>query len=174
MLEMTLIPSDNRAAQVLARTYPGGETAFLAAAQTKIDKLGLTHMHMEEPTGYSKNNVASATDLARLTQVAMTYPELLHVASAATTSKAKMMSLHGAKSQETSHQNTNILVGQKDWDIQISKTGFTRDAGRCILMHLNIAGKAITMVLLGAGELAQRTDDILHIREAIEQESISS
>ncbi|MFZ6861355.1 M56 family metallopeptidase [Undibacterium sp. Ji67W] len=174
MLEMTLIPSDNRAAQVLARTYPGGEAAFLAAAQTKIEKLGLSHMHMEEPTGYSKNNVASATDLARLTQVAMTYPELLHVASAAATSKAKLMASHGAKSQETSHQNTNILVGQKDWDIQISKTGFTRDAGRCILMHLNIAGKAITLVLLGASELAQRTDDIVRIREAIEQESVSS
>ena len=174
ILEMSLIPSDNRAAQVLARSYPGGQVAFLAAAQHKIEALGLSHMHMDEPTGFSKRNVASAADLARLTQVAMRYPDLMRIMSAAATSKAHFARVASTKQQEMTRQNTNPLVGQKDWDIQLSKTGTTRDAGRCILMHLNIAGKAITMVLMGAEDLDQRFEDVLHIRRAIEQGSTSS
>ena len=169
MLEMSLIPSDNRAAQVLARTFPGGEAAFLAAVQNKIEKLGLTHMHMDEPTGYSKRNVASAADIAHLTQAAMTYPELVKITSAASTSLARWPQVEHGKLKELARQNTNPLVGQKEWDIQLSKTGTTRDAGRCILMHLNIAGKAITLVLLGAEDLERRTEDVFQIRHALEQ-----
>ena len=171
MMEMMLIPSDNRAAQVLARTYPGGESAFLRAVQQKIAFLGLSSMHMEEPTGYSKQNVASAADLAHLTQVAMAYPALVNIASAASTFSIQVHAQAAGLHQRglVARQNTNVLVGQKDWDIQLSKTGFTQDAGRCILMHLHIAGRAITMVLLGAESLQSRTDDIVHIRQAIEQ-----
>src|SRR5450830_41226 len=165
MLEMMLIPSDNRAAQVLARTFPGGEQAFLMAAQRKIEALALTHMHMEEPAGYSKQNVASAADLARLTQEATHYPELVHIASAASTFS------NDPHHRVAARDNTNVLVGQKEWDIHVSKTGFTREAGRCILMHLQVAGRAITMVLMGADSLEGRAADIVNIRQAIERNS---
>src|SRR5450830_1395481 len=165
MLEMMLIPSDNRAAQVLARTFPGGEQVFLMAAQRKIEALALTHMHMEEPAGYSKQNVASAADLARLTQEATHYPELVHIASAASTFS------NDPHHRVAARDNTNVLVGQKEWDIHVSKTGFTREAGRCILMHLQVAGRAITMVLMGADSLEGRAADIVNIRQAIERNS---
>jgi D-alanyl-D-alanine endopeptidase (penicillin-binding protein 7) len=70
------------------------------------------------------------------------------------------------------YHNTNRLVGAKGWDIGLSKTGYTQEAGRCLIMRIKAAGKNATMVLLNAGASSARILDALNIRRFITGRSI--
>src|SRR5512143_2406522 len=63
MLQLALMASENRAASSLARHYPGGTAAFVAAMNAKAASLGMTHTHYEDSTGLSPGNVSTARDL---------------------------------------------------------------------------------------------------------------
>jgi D-alanyl-D-alanine carboxypeptidase/D-alanyl-D-alanine endopeptidase (penicillin-binding protein 7) len=58
-------------------------------------------------------------------------------------------------------------VGAKGWDIGLSKTGYTNEAGRCLIMRITAAGKNATVVLLNASGSAARISDALNIRRFI-------
>jgi D-alanyl-D-alanine carboxypeptidase len=66
MLQIALMSSENRAASALARHYPGGYAAFMAAAAAKVKALGMTQTVIVEPTGLSPQNVSTAADLMKL------------------------------------------------------------------------------------------------------------
>ena len=157
LLELALMASDNHAASALARHYPGGLPAFHAAVQRKIASLGLTHTVIEEPTGLSPANVSSAQDLARLLRAAAAYPLIAEI----TSRRSQMVSVNG---RPLVVHNTNPLVGAPGWNIVLSKTGFTNEAGRCLSMRLQAAGRTVSVVLLGAVSSAQRAVDALQIR----------
>ena len=59
--------------------------------------------------------------------------------------------------------NTNRLVGSPGWDILLSKTGYTNEAGRCLVMRLRTAGKTVLVVLLNASAGAGRTLDAMNV-----------
>jgi len=63
MLKLALMSSENRAASVLARNYPGGMAAAVAAMNAKARKLGMTHTTFRDPTGLNSENVSTARDL---------------------------------------------------------------------------------------------------------------
>ena len=44
--------------------------------------------------------------------------------------------------------NTNRLLKNKSWDINVSKTGYIMEAGRCLVMRATIEGELISIVLL--------------------------
>jgi serine-type D-Ala-D-Ala endopeptidase (penicillin-binding protein 7) len=157
LLGLALIASDNHAAAALARNYPGGPDAFAQATQRKIGTLGLTHTTLVEPTGLSPDNHASALDMVKLMQATQAYPLIARVTSQRT--QAVLVS-----GQPWAVRNTNRLVGTPGWDILASKTGFTNDAGRCLTMRLRVAGRTISLVLIGAPAAATRSRDALNIR----------
>lgn len=160
VLQLALMSSDNRAAAALARTYPGGTPGFKAAVKRKIAALGMSQTHIEEPTGLSPNNRSSAADLVKMATAAARYPEITR-----STSEAKeLISING---REVEYRNTNRLVGAKGWDISLSKTGYTQEAGRCLVMKVKAAGKNATMVLLNAGASSARIMDALNIRRYV-------
>ena len=76
MLRLALMSSENRAASSLARTYPGGTRAFVAAMNAKAAALGMTHTRYADPTGLSAQNVSTANDLALLVAAAAEYPQI--------------------------------------------------------------------------------------------------
>ncbi len=158
LLELSLIASDNRATSALARHYPGGLNAFHAALDTKIAALGLAHTAIEEPTGLSPRNRSTAEDMVRVLRAAAAYPEIARI-----TSKDQ----HAVKLGERRVwrvRNTNRFVGAQGWNISLSKTGFTREAGRCLTMRLEEAGRTVVVVLMGAVGSKQRAVDALNIR----------
>jgi D-alanyl-D-alanine endopeptidase (penicillin-binding protein 7) len=157
LIELALIASDNHAAAALARAYPGGLEAFVAATQRKVEDLGLTSTSLEEPTGLSAANHASALDMAKVVQATANYPLIAEITSKRTHS----VSINGRL--RTVH-NTNGLVGRPGWEILTSKTGFTNDAGRCLTMRLRAAGRTVTVVLIGAVASSVRSVDALNIR----------
>ena len=71
MLRLALMASENRAASALARHFPGGSDAFIAATNAKAASLGMTRSHFDDSTGLSPSNVSTARDLATLAALLM-------------------------------------------------------------------------------------------------------
>src|SRR2546430_17738819 len=66
LLRLALMSSENRAASSLARHYPGGTPAFVAAMNAKAAALQMTNTHYVDATGLSADNVSTANYPARL------------------------------------------------------------------------------------------------------------
>lgn len=163
VLQLALMSSDNRAAASLARTYPGGNAAFAEAVNAKIHALGMHNTIIEEPTGLSANNRSTATDLIKMAMAASQYEDISRI----TTDSRDLINING---REVEYRNTNRFVGTKGWDILLSKTGFTNEAGRCLIMTINTAGKKAILVLLNAKESSARGLDALNIRRVLGNE----
>jgi len=157
LLALALMASDNHAAAALARSYPGGMPAFLDAVWHKGQALGLTQTIIVEPTGLSAQNLSSAVDWARVLLAASAYPDIERI----TRRTHETVQVNGRSRLVF---NTNKLVGQAGWDILLSKTGFTDEAGRCLSMRMQEAGRVVRLVLLGGHEPGSRALDVLNIR----------
>jgi D-alanyl-D-alanine endopeptidase (penicillin-binding protein 7) len=156
LLGLALMSSDNHAAAALARSYPGGLEAFGAAMQQKLQELDLDQTVIEEPTGLSSGNHASAVDLVKVLRAAAAYPDIAQV----TTQSSDIVEVNGRQRQ---FRNTNGFVGKPGWGILLSKTGFTNEAGRCLVMRLEAAGRTVLVVLMGARATAARSLDALNV-----------
>jgi len=163
VLRLALMSSDNRAAASLARTFNGGPVAFKAAVRAKIAALGMTNTVIEEPTGLSPNNRSTAQDLIKMATAASTYPQIAQI----TTESSDFINING---RNVEYRNTNRLVGAKGWEIGLSKTGYTEEAGKCLIMQIKSAGKNATLVLLNAKASSARIMDALNIRRFISGE----
>ena len=159
-LQLALMSSNNSAAYALAHDYPGGFRAFQAAMRAKIATLGLKHTTIEEPTGLSPLNTSTASDVSVMVNAAARYPAIVR----ATTAPRSVVPIDG---KLVEYQNTNPLVGQKGWDIALSKTGFTDAAGRCLIMRLRSVRDSVTMVFLDAGPAAFPARDAINIRRLL-------
>ena len=162
VLHLALMSSDNRAAASLARTYPGGNPAFLQAVNKKIQALGLRNTVIHEATGLSPDNVSSASDLAKMALAASKYPDIARI----TTDRTDSVRLNG---RTVLFRNTNRLVGAPGWDVLLSKTGFTNEAGHCLIMRFRQAGARATLVLLNAGASSARIFDARKLRQLLER-----
>jgi D-alanyl-D-alanine endopeptidase (penicillin-binding protein 7) len=158
LLELALMASENRAAHALARSYPGGIPAFVAAMNQKARALGMTSSHFVEPTGLSSNDVSTAQDLVKLVRAGERY-ELIRQF---TTTSSHDVDVLG---RTVRFANTNRLVGSDNWDISLSKTGFINEAGRCLVMQARIEGRALTIVLLDSLGKLTRIGDANRIRK---------
>jgi D-alanyl-D-alanine carboxypeptidase/D-alanyl-D-alanine endopeptidase (penicillin-binding protein 7) len=160
LLERALLASDNHAASSLARHFPGGMPAFLDAARQKIAALGLVRTTLAEPTGLSPENRSTAADLVAVVSAASAYPDIARITSQAQRTEQP----HG---EADLVRNTNHLVGRKGWDILLSKTGFTNEAGRCLVMRLRSAGRTVLVVLMDAAAGTGRTLDALNVNRLV-------
>ncbi|MGX9730393.1 M56 family metallopeptidase [Janthinobacterium aestuarii] len=160
LLQLALLPSENRAAAALARTYPGGSAAFNDALQAKIRSLGLRRTTLLDPVGSSPANTSTASEVAKIVAAAARYPDIARITShpqASVAVNGKTRTLH----------NTNPLVGGKGWDIVLSKTGSSHEAGSCLSMRMRSGGKHVTVVLLDADGAQRRSLDAGHIRDTL-------
>jgi D-alanyl-D-alanine endopeptidase (penicillin-binding protein 7) len=145
MLRMALMSSENRAASALGRHYPGGRPAFIKAMQTKASKLGMKNTHFADTTGLSPKNTSTAEDLVKMVTAASRYQTIRNF----TTTEKNQVRFH-KPDYSLGFNNTNALVRNKAWDINVSKTGYTNEAGRCLVMMANVARRPVVMVLLDA------------------------
>jgi D-alanyl-D-alanine endopeptidase (penicillin-binding protein 7) len=164
-LLLTLMSSDNRCARALGRTYPGGMENFVSAMNEKAQSLGLKETHFIEPTGLSSSNVSSARDLVQLVDAAYQY-ELIREF---TTCKRTVIDT-GKRVRE--FYNTNRLVQNPGWTIGLSKTGFIRASGRCLVMQAEVAQRSLIIVLLDSYGKLTRIGDANRIRQWLEQMSL--
>lgn len=163
MLQLALMSSENRAAYALASNYPGGQSAFIKAMNTKSLSLGLMHTRFAEPTGLMYQNVSTAEDLYKLVSAAYQYPEIRN----ATTTASYEVYVDG-REKPTEFRNTNSLVRGGEWDIGLSKTGYINEAGRCLVMQAKLAGEPMIVVFLDASGTNKRIGDANRVRKWIE------
>jgi D-alanyl-D-alanine endopeptidase (penicillin-binding protein 7) len=161
MLHLALMASENRAANALGRHYEGGMEAFVAAMNQRAQGLGMTDTHYVEPTGLSSKNQSSAHDLAILVGEAHQNAVLREFSTSADAKVAvgkRIMQFH----------NTNGLVHSRQWDIGLQKTGYISEAGRCVVMQAQLAGRKLIMVLLDSTGKYSRIGDAERIRKWLE------
>ncbi|WP_093416322.1 MULTISPECIES: D-alanyl-D-alanine endopeptidase [unclassified Pseudomonas] len=163
MLLITLMSSENRAAASLAHHYPGGYGAFIAAMNAKAKALGMTSTRYVEPTGLSIHNVSTARDLSKLLQAARKYPML----SELSTTKEKTVAFRKPNYTLGFH-NTDHLVKKANWDIQLTKTGFTNQAGHCLVLVTRMGDRPVSLVILDAFGKYTHFADASRIRQWVE------
>ncbi|CAM3092332.1 MULTISPECIES: D-alanyl-D-alanine endopeptidase [Pseudomonas] len=163
MLLITLMSSENRAAASLAHHYPGGYAAFIAAMNAKAKALGMTSTRYVEPTGLSIHNVSTARDLSKLVQAARKYPMLTQLS----TTKEKTVSFR-KPSYTLGFSNTDHLVNRANWDIKLTKTGFTNQAGHCLVLVTSMGNRPVSLVILDAFGKFTHFADASRIRKWIE------
>jgi D-alanyl-D-alanine endopeptidase (penicillin-binding protein 7) len=163
MLWLALMASENRAASSLARHYPGSTPAFVAAMNVKALSLGMTRTHYSDPTGLSAENVSTASDLALLVTAAARHPLIREFSTAG----SHYVEVQPA-GQWLGFSNTNNLVKNAQWDIQLSKTGYIREAGKCLVMLATIASKPFVIVLLDSAGKFTRLGDAHRVRYWLE------
>jgi serine-type D-Ala-D-Ala endopeptidase (penicillin-binding protein 7) len=167
MLQLALMSSENRAASVLGRNYPGGLQAFITAMNAKAMDLGMIHSRFADPTGLDSENISTAEDLVKMVRAAYQYPDIRRV----TTTASQEVPINGLR-RPVNFLNTNVLVRNSDWVIGLSKTGFINEAGRCLVMQAEIAGQPLIIVLLDSYGKYSRIGDANRIRKWIESSNM--
>ena len=160
-LHLALMSSENRAAQLLGRTYPGGLPAFTEAMNAKARMLGMSDSHFVDPTGLSPDNRSSANDLVRLVKAAYEHEVIREY------SVSGELALPVGR-RTVRYSSTNRLTSNPDWEIGLQKTGYISAAGRCLVMQAVIEGRRVVMVLLDSVGKYSRIADAQRIRDWLE------
>lgn len=140
LLQLAIVHSDNRAAESLCIHYPGGRDNCIRAMNEKARYLGMIKTNFVDPTGIGNENSSTAYDLIKLVRASQFYPEIV---------KASQMSEVKIKLRKKwlVFRNTNPIIGKRH-EFIVSKTGYIRAAGGCIVMMLDTdIGRRIVVVL---------------------------
>ena len=140
LIQLALVKSDNHAAQVLCENYVGGRDGCVRAMNTKARELELPNTRFIEPTGLSVMNVSTAQELVKLVMAAQHYT-IINKASQSSEVKIKL------RKKWLIFRNTNPIIGKRH-NFIVSKTGYIRASGGCIVMMLDTdIGRRIVVVL---------------------------
>jgi len=123
----------------------------------------MLNTHFADATGLDSNNLSTAEDLARMVQAAAGYAQIREL-----TTRAEAEVAPYAGGGVLPYRNTNPLVRNGTWEVELSKTGYTDDAGRCLVMQANIAGKRVRIVLLDSSGKLSPVGDSNRLRKWIE------
>jgi len=157
-LHLALMSSENRAAQLLGRTYPGGLDSFVEAMNAKARMLDMSDSHFADPTGLSAENRSSAADLVKLVKAAYEHEVIREhsISGELAVPVGRRMVRYG---------NTNRLTANPEWEIGLQKTGYISAAGRCLVMQAVVEGQRVVMVLLDSVGKYSRLGDAQRIRD---------
>jgi serine-type D-Ala-D-Ala endopeptidase (penicillin-binding protein 7) len=161
LLHLALMSSENRAAHALGRTFPGGLDVFVSRMNARAQQLGMRDTRYVEPTGLSSHNQSSAHDLATLVGEAYKEPVLRELS----TSPGREIEV-GRRTLQ--YNNTNRLVKSPQWDIGLQKTGYISEAGQCLVMQAQVAGRKLIMVFLDSAGKLSRIADAERVRRWLE------
>ncbi|MEJ8567986.1 serine hydrolase [Elongatibacter sediminis] len=145
LIMLALMSSENRAAAALGRSWPEGRDAFVEAMNRKAAALDMTDSRFADPAGLSPDNLSTARDLARMITAADGYPL---IREATTTRRIEVRPWRNRG--PLTYVNTNRLLKNANWQIELSKTGYLNESGRCLVMRANIGGEDLSIVLLNS------------------------
>ena len=164
LLLLALMASENRAALALGRNYPGHRIAFVEQMNAKARALGMTHTHFVDPAGLSSLDVSSPSDLRLLLKAANAQPLIREY-----TTRPQYVVRVGKRN--VTFINSNRLVRHSGrWDIEMQKTGYTNEAGRCLVMRARVAGRRLAMIFLNSFGKLTRYGDASRVRQRLEIE----
>jgi len=151
-----LVPSANNAAKALARSTGLTNGAFVAEMNRKAKDLGMADTRFVEPTGLASGNVSTPADYLKLAR-SLAKNDLFRQAT--TIKKYSFSLLRGKKTIKITVANSNKIL-DSPFTITGSKTGYTTEAGRCLLISAkNKDNREVIAITMGATKAgAQWTD----------------
>jgi D-alanyl-D-alanine endopeptidase (penicillin-binding protein 7) len=160
LLSLLLIKSDNNAAEALAKSFPGGRDHFIDVMNVTAKMLGMGYTTYDDPSGLSPHNQSTAKDLTKLLHYASTYPKVKQIASMTSfilvepsvkrvAAKKKKKAKTYSSYRVITLNNTNFHLLNEYEEIEISKTGYTNPAGKCLTMFVTKNGEQFAVVILG-------------------------
>lgn len=163
LFKALLVRSNNETAELLARSYPGGRSAFIAAMNAKALDIGMINTNFDDPSGRIITNVSTAEDVGRMLMAASQYPEIRRISTYKHLEKHHVVRRHKhVKVVSNIQNNTNVMVLQAYPDVIVSKTGFTNPAGYCVGVVIEQGEHRYAVVVMGARNKFDRFD---HVRE---------
>ncbi len=139
LIQLAIVHSDNHAAELLCKNYPDGRHKCIQAMNNKAKSLGMIDTRFSDPTGLGVMNSSTAYDLIKLVRTAEHYSEIVE------SSKMSEVKIKHKK-KFLVFKNTNPLVATKEFIV--SKTGYIRAAGGCIVMMVETElGRRIVVLL---------------------------
>ena len=151
LIDLAIVHSDNEAATMLCKIYRRGYDNCIADMNHKAQVLGMIQTQFHDSTGLDNRNVSTAPDLIKLLQAAERYPEIVHASNQGVVELVK-------KKRKWKFNNTNPLVNK--YNILVSKTGYVRLSGGCLVMSAVIEGKKRLFVVLNSKTTRTRIHDM--------------
>ena len=153
-----MLRSGNDAAVALAEHVGGDKEGFAKLMNDKAEELGLKDTHFVTPHGLDDpEHYTTAYELAKITDYALKNEKFAKIVS----TKECTISINGYSKQLS---NTNELLGYLQ-GVNGVKTGFTNNAGRCLVTSVNRNNFEIITVVLGADTKKIRTSDSIKLIE---------
>lgn len=153
-----LLRSGNDAAVQIAIEIGGSLEGFAEMMNLKAKEIGLTNTHFVTPHGLDdENHYTTAYEMALLTDYALNNKEFAKIVN----TKQAIVNIN---SKTITINNTNELLGNLE-GVNGVKTGFTNNAGRCLVTSVNREGFQIITVVFGADTKKFRTKDSIELIE---------
>ena len=153
-----MLRSGNDAAVALAEHVGGSVKEFAELMNEKAIELGLTNTHFVTPHGLDDaNHYTTALELAKLTDYAMDNETFAKIVG------TKSTTIY-INNQSRQINNTNELLGVLNGVVGV-KTGFTNNAGRCLVTETKRNNMDIITIVLGADTKKDRTKDSVNLIE---------
>lgn len=153
-----MLRSGNDAAVALAEHVGGSVKGFAKLMNEKAIELGLTNTHFITPHGLDDaNHYTTALELAKLTDYAMDNETFAKIVG------TKSTTIY-INNQPRQINNTNELLGVLNGVVGV-KTGFTNNAGRCLVTETKRNNMDIITIVLGADTKKDRTKDSVNLIE---------
>ena len=152
LLYGVLLPSGADACETLARTVGGSEDGFVNMMNQKAEELGLINTHFENCTGlHNDNHYSTCRDIAILMDECLksdTFREIVTTevyTTEATTSHPEGITLYDTMLHRfTSYEMSTTL--ENGAVIEGGKTGFTDEAGQCLVSFAEYEGEEYILV----------------------------
>lgn len=153
LLKAILIYSANDAANALAIYDSGSVEDFSKKMNDKAKLWGMTNSNFDEPSGLSSKNTSTPKDLIKLASVLSTNQTFKEITS---TANSKIFNQDGKAYTLTT---TNKILGSVG--VVGMKTGYTLDAGQCLITAVERNGRRIITVVLNSPDRFQESKNMI-------------
>ncbi|TLY24777.1 MAG: D-alanyl-D-alanine carboxypeptidase [Nitrospirae bacterium] len=158
LLQAMLIRSANDACLAAVEHVAGDEESFVARMNAKAAILGLSRTHFQNACGFDMpDHYSTAEDLAALTSYAMgneTFAAIVREPAAVIRTADQRKRFIA--------RTTNRLLGTMEGVVGV-KTGYTREAGRCLIAVVTREDKELLLVLLNARQRWWRAQELIEL-----------
>lgn len=151
-----MLRSGNDTAVALAEHIGGSVENFAQLMNEKARELDLKNTHFVTPHGLDDDeHYTTAYELALITDYALNNKKFCNIVN----SKTATISVNG---NQRNLYNTNELLGNT-FGVDGVKTGFTGNAGRCLVTSITRNNNQVITIVLGADTKKKRTLDTLQL-----------
>jgi len=151
LIDLAIVRSDNDAANMLCKIYRRGYEACISDMNHKARVLGMNNTQFYDSTGLDNRNVSNGNDLIKLLLAAEKYPAIVNASNQSIIQLVK-------KKRKLKFNNTNPLVAK--YNVIVSKTGYVRLSGGCLVMSAYIKGQKKLFVVLNSKTTRTRIHDM--------------